>query len=206
MKTKLIVILIAVTFLAGCGKKDEPKNEMNTKTQKEGNVQESKKPDNTTAISNVSKLLSVEKSKGSKTAPVFTWDENGKSVSLKDNQDKIVLINFWATWCKPCVAEMPDLSAISEELSGKDFKMIGVSIDKTADINKVSDFLKARPVSYTIVYGNDDISNAFGEADGKPIEGIPTTYIIDKKGKIVETIVGSRSKEDFMKLIKKHLK
>lgn len=155
--------------------------------------------------SNLFKLDKVEKSAGSKSAPNFFWTEKGSQVSLKDLKGKVILVNLWATWCGPCVREMPDLSKISEELKEKNFRMLGVNVFQQANSKKVEDFLKSNPVSYTIIDGSQEIVDAFSEADGKPIEAVPTTFIIDKSGKIAETIIGGRDKETFLKLINKYL-
>ncbi|MCY7361934.1 MAG: hypothetical protein LH629_07710, partial [Ignavibacteria bacterium] len=69
----------------------------------------------------------------------------------------------------------------------------------------VEDFLKTNPVSYTILDANKEVVDAFSEADGKNIEAVPTTFIVDKNGKIAETIIGGRSKEAFLKIINKYL-
>ncbi len=161
---------------------------------------------NTNSVnSNLFKLDKVEKSAGSKSAPNFFWTEKGSQVSLKDLKGKVILVNLWATWCGPCVREMPDLSKISEELKDKNFRMLGLNVFQQANSKKVEDFLKSNPVSYTIIDGSQEIVDAFSEADGKPIEAVPTTFIIDKSGKIAETIIGGRDKETFLKLINKYL-
>ena len=100
---------------------------------------------------------------------------------------------------------MPDLSSISDEMSDKDFRMIGMNVFQQEKSAKVSDFLKSKPVSYTVLDGNQEVVDAFGEASGNNLEAVPTTFIIDKKGNIAETIVGSRKKEDFVKIINKYL-
>jgi thiol-disulfide isomerase/thioredoxin len=139
-----------------------------------------------------------------KLAPSFELtDVDGKKVAFADYKGKVVLINFWATWCGPCKKEMPDLMAINQELIGKEFIMLGICVSDKEE--NLKNYLKTNPVSYKILFGNPELVTAFENASGQKMEGIPTTFIIDKNLRITETIVGSRSKDEFMSLIKKYL-
>lgn len=151
------------------------------------------------------KVEKVEKASGKKDAPNFSWTERGKQSSLDGLKGNVVLVNLWATWCGPCIKEMPALSQISEELKDKNFKMIGMNVFHQEGTKKVEDFLKTNPVTYIILDGNQEVVDAFGEANGKQIDAVPTTFIIGKDGKIAETIVGGRDKETFLKAINKYL-
>lgn len=99
---------------------------------------------------------------------------------------------------------MPDLSAISTELSDKKFMMIGLNVFHQPGTKDVETFLKELPVSYLVVDGNEEIVQALSKSTGTEIDAVPTSYIV-KDGKIVETIVGSRSKAEFLKMINKYL-
>ncbi|MBS1551852.1 MAG: TlpA family protein disulfide reductase [Bacteroidetes bacterium] len=207
----LLIMISVMSVFSSCNKESVDK-QSSTKTneKKEALNQEKNNSGKDVATtnslnSNLFKLDKVEKSAGSKSAPNFFWTEKGSQVSLKDLKGKVILVNLWATWCGPCVREMPDLSKISEELKEKNFRMLGVNVFQQANSKKVEDFLKSNPVSYTIIDGSQEIVDAFSEADGKPIEAVPTTFIIDKSGKIAETIIGGRDKETFLKLINKYL-
>lgn len=210
--TALSLILAFAVILPSCNKDAIEKQSNEKMNEKKENLSQEK---NTTdnKVSSVKSsgnvklytLESVEKSAGKNTAPDFTWTADGKKVSLKGMKGNVVLVNLWATWCKPCIKEMPDLSLISEELKDKNFQMIGVNIFQQEGSKTVSDFLKTNPVAYTILDGNQQIVDAFGEATGNTIQAVPTTFIIDKNGKIAETIVGGRSKEAFLGIINKYL-
>lgn len=208
----LAFILLSFIILAGCGKdKAEQKDSQKMNEKKEALTEQKTTTDNKSVSNNSSNdvklytVTKVEKSTGKKTAPNFTWMENGKEMSLNSLKGNVVLVNLWATWCGPCIKEMPDLSTISEELKDKKFRMLGMNVFQQERSKKVEDFLKTNPVSYTILDGNQQVVDAFGEANGGNIEAVPTTFIIDKDGKIAETIVGGRDKESFLKLINKYM-
>lgn len=208
---RILFLLIVTIFLVGCNKDkidqtssdkmNEKKEALNDRKTSEGKEVVNKTSDDLKLY----KVESVEKLSGKKVAPNFVWSENGKKMSLKDLKGNVVLVNLWATWCGPCIKEMPDLSKISEELKDKNFKMLGMNVFQQPSSKKVEDFLKTNPVSYTILDGNQELVDAFSEADGSNIEAVPTTFIIDKNGKIAETIVGSRNKEGFLKSINKYM-
>lgn len=204
MKALNLIIVFAVLFLvSSCGKKEEgPKTEQ----KKPETTQQQNTNTQTTSSSNsqVFKISSVEESKGDKVLPNVTWEEGGNKVTLADQKGKVMLINFWATWCAPCKKEMPDLSDINTELKDKNFKMYGVNVffRGTPTIETV---LQQIPVTYPILDGNDQVVAAFEKAMGSKMQGVPTTLIVDKNGKIVETMVGMRDKETFMASIKKYL-
>lgn len=197
-KIQIISFLIVVALLFGCGKKEEKTVKQNEAPKTEN------KTENKTADLKLYKMETVEASKEKNTAPNFTWTENGTKKSLNDLKGKVVLLNFWATWCGPCKKEMPDLSRIAEDLKDKNFEMIGLNVFHQQGTPKVEDYLKSNPVSYTMIDGNEDLVKAFASASGNDLSAVPTTFIL-KDGKFVETIVGGRDKEAFLKLINKHL-
>ncbi|MFZ4589657.1 MAG: TlpA disulfide reductase family protein [Ignavibacteria bacterium] len=200
MKILNLILAVSVLFaLTSCGKKDDvPKVEQKkTETTQQNTT-------TTSSSSQIFKISGVQASSGDKLIPNVTWEEGGKKLSLADFKGKVLLINFWATWCAPCKKEMPDLSLINTELKDKDFKMYGVNVFFKGNPS-IESVLQTIPVTYPILDGNDEVVAAFEKAMGEKMEGVPTTLVVDKTGKIVETMVGMRDKETFLTAIKKYL-
>lgn len=146
------------------------------------------------SVANVSVISSSERS-AEGMAPNFTWtDANGVQQSFAEiSKGKPVLVNFWATWCGPCVKEIPDLIELNEEFTAKGGLIIGISADRDDDaLTLVSDFAKEKKMTYQIVIDNGDLEEAFGG-----LRGYPTTFYVDKNGKIVKKLIGLQSKEKF---------
>jgi thiol-disulfide isomerase/thioredoxin len=135
----------------------------------------------------------------------FTWKEDGNDLSFAElTKGKVVLLNFWGTWCPPCRMEIPDLVKLHNDLADKDFVMIGVALERnpTSALQKVANFAKAQNMSYYLfVDTSNDIVRRYGG-----INAVPTTFIIDKDGKIAETIVGMRDYNTFLAAINRVLK
>jgi thiol-disulfide isomerase/thioredoxin len=187
----LCLFYLSFCLLASCGKDSK---EYTPKTESKSNVTSSSSYSTIkTSGNSVQKNQSVE----------FTWSENGKEVKLSDFKGKVILLNFWATWCGPCKREIPALSQISNELKDKNFKLIGVSIDQNP--LALDSYLKSNSISYTILHEPGDLLGKYMQASGNDQNVIPQSFIIDKNGKIGEILVGSRSKSDFLALINKYL-
>jgi peroxiredoxin len=129
----------------------------------------------------------VEKLSGQK-APDFTLkDINGKSMSLSSFKGKVVLLNFWATWCPPCRAEIPAMNKLNQLLKNKGLVILAVSTDRSVD--DVKDFLSSVPVNFTVV---TDEKLAVTRNLYK-VFMVPTTFLIDKRGIIVKKYFGERN-------------
>ncbi|MBX3044328.1 MAG: TlpA family protein disulfide reductase [Candidatus Kapabacteria bacterium] len=135
----------------------------------------------------------------------FKYKDGSKDRSLAElTKGKVVFLNFWGTWCGPCKKELPDIIEISKDLKNKDFIVIGVALERGTPeqaAKTVTEFGSGRGIDYVNFIGNQDITNAYGK-----IPAVPTTFIIDKNGKIVEKIVGARDKATFMASINRVLK
>src|SRR5256886_14209008 len=114
---------------------------------------------------------------------------DGSALRLKDLRGRVVLLNFWATWCIPCRSEIPSLSAMQKDLDSRGLSVIGVSYDDTADL--IQQFQKDIPQSYQIVLGGRDVGSQL------PASPLPTTYSIDRQGRIREKMIGERTREAF---------
>ncbi len=150
---------------------------------------------------NVSMSAGVKAAEG-KNAANFSWyDAKGKMVSLKSLRGKTVLVNFWATWCGPCKAELPDIEAISKQYAQKGLVVVGVSEDRGPDVLKsVSSFVKEHGLTYQIVIDSSNVADAYGN-----INAIPTSFLVNKQGKIVKKWVGLKGKSFFEATVKSAL-
>ncbi len=119
-------------------------------------------------------------------APDFTLkDLSGRNVSLSDYKGKVVLLEFWATWCPPCRASVPALVALKKKYEQKGFILLGVSIDSDSDASeKVKQFSVAYNINYPVLLANEATPNAYN------VISIPTSFLIGKDGKIVDIYRG----------------
>jgi peroxiredoxin len=135
---------------------------------------------------------SVKPHKDRKAAPDFALkDGNGQTVRLSDYRGKVVLLDFWATWCGPCKIEIPWFKEFERQHKDKGFAVLGVAMDDEGwDV--VKPFSQHMSINYRLVVGDDTIAQLYGG-----IEALPTTFLIDREGKIAATHVGLSSKRDF---------
>ena len=146
------------------------------------------------------KAASVKPDKDRKTAPDFELkDVNGKAVRLSDYKGKVVLVDFWATWCGPCKIEIPWFVEFERKHKDQGFAVIGISMDEDG-WSTVKPFVTQLGVNYRVVIGNDRTADSYGG-----IEGLPTTFLIDRDGKIASVHAGLANKQDFEDAIDKLL-
>lgn len=112
-------------------------------------------------------------------------DLDGKLHKLSDYRDKVVFLNFWATWCPPCRAEMPSMERLNEVLGNKDFVMLAVNTDE--DLKDLEDFSRGNPHKFTVL---SDADGAVQKLYG--VFQFPETFVIDGQGRIVQHFVGAR--------------
>ncbi|HNA29561.1 MAG TPA: TlpA disulfide reductase family protein [Thiobacillaceae bacterium] len=130
-------------------------------------------------------------------AQAFTLvDSKGKTHSLAQYKGKWVLVNFWATWCPPCLEEIPDLVALHENKKNK-LVVLGVAMDYK-DPKQVLQFADQMMVSYPVILGDQKIAAQIGA-----IPGLPTTYLYNPDGKMVAYNVGALTKDAVERYISK---
>jgi peroxiredoxin len=118
-------------------------------------------------------------------APDFTFPGlDGKMVSLSDYKGKVVLVNIWATWCPPCVDEMPSMEKLYQKFKGENFEILAVSIDEPG-LKAVAPFMKKSNLTFPALIDSEGaIKTVYG------ITGIPESFIIDQKGILIKKIIG----------------
>jgi len=128
----------------------------------------------------------------SETAPNFSLPLlDGGTASLSDFRGKVVILDFWASWCPPCKREIPDFIALQRRYQSKGLQIVGVALDETEPVRT---YAAGQGINYPILVGNAAIARVYGG-----ISGIPTTFVIDRNGKIVRRYEGYRPPAVFEK-------
>jgi thiol-disulfide isomerase/thioredoxin len=188
-KSALIVIAILVVIVIGAHYADKA----------------TRLPHTTSSVS----AAKMDAPGGGKPAPDLTLkDLDGKDISLAQYRGKIVLVNFWATWCEPCKVEIPELIELQQKYGAKGFTVLGVAMDDEGR-KVVAPFVgKERfdvkggqsQMNYPIVIGNDAAADKFGG-----LIGYPTSVLISRDGKQIKSITGLISYDDISKTIESQL-
>ncbi len=156
-------LVCAGLLFTGCNKADQPKAQVKVKPDAER-----------------------------KAAPEFSLkDVDGRSVNLAEYKGKVVLLNFWATWCGPCKIEIPWFVDFEQKYKDKGFAVLGVAMDEEG-WEIVKPYLTQSKINYRVILGNDTVAGLYGGVDS-----LPTTFILDKDGKIASTHVGLVSKSEY---------
>ena len=138
------------------------------------------------------KAASLKPDKDRRTAPDFTLkDADGRTVRLSDYRGKVVLLDFWATWCDPCKYEIPWFMEMERKQKDRGFAVLGVSMDDDG-WEVVKPFIAQLGVNYRILVGNDETAQLYGGVDA-----LPTTFLIDREGKIAFVHIGLGNRRDF---------
>ena len=175
---------------------------------------EDKSTDSTAAYSELAQLVRYEHMQVSLDSPQFKaamaklesddaqrqqanftlTDLQGKSWTLKDLKGKVVLVNFWATWCPPCRKEMPDLEALYNRYKDQGFVILALSEDE--ETNKVAPFIAEHKISYPILLDpGQKVNNLF------QVEGIPKSFVYDREGKLVAQSIDMRTQRQFLEML-----
>jgi cytochrome c biogenesis protein CcmG/thiol:disulfide interchange protein DsbE len=142
----------------------------------------------------------VKDSSGRKAAPEFTLkDSTGKVVHLADYKGKVVLLDFWATWCGPCNIEIPWFTEFERKYKNRGFEVLGVSMDDDG-WKAINPFATQKAINYRIVLGDDKTGDLYGG-----IEALPTAFVIDRQGRIASVHVGLAARKEFQDAIEQLL-
>ncbi|MBC8491777.1 MAG: TlpA family protein disulfide reductase [Candidatus Marinimicrobia bacterium] len=140
---------------------------------------------------------------GTKAADFSLINLIGEEVTLNQFKDKVIMLNFWATWCGPCKAEIPDFIKMYDKHQKDGLEIVGITLS-SGNVAKIRSFVKNNSINYTILTGDEkylkDLTVKYGG-----IRGIPTTFLIDKKGVIRQKWVGARTEKVFMAEVEKLL-
>jgi thiol-disulfide isomerase/thioredoxin len=126
-----------------------------------------------------------------KAAPelVLSKVDGSGTLALADQKGKVVLVDLWATWCGPCIKELPHLQALSEKYPSEDFLMLGVVLE-SGDPEEIQAFIAEKNIRYPQVLGEEGTKESFG-----PFLGYPTKYLVDREGRVVKRYFGMVGEE-----------
>ncbi|HKB65004.1 MAG TPA: cytochrome c biogenesis protein/redoxin [Pyrinomonadaceae bacterium] len=122
---------------------------------------------------------------------------DGKPIRLSSLHGRVVLLNFWATWCLPCRAEIPEFNALQRDLESKGLSVVGVSVSPVDTSDSIRSFQKDIKQDYTVLRGPETIGSQFGNGPG-----LPVTYLLDREGRIRQKFNGPQTRESFEAAIK----
>ena len=168
---RLLLVAMLAAALASCGKPSGQTGDTGTRTARSGEV--------------------------GTPAPEFTLpDIAGNQVASSSLKGKVVILDFWATWCPPCREEIPHFVNLQSKDRDQGLAIVGLSLD-AGGAKDVKPFAEEHDVNYTMLIANEEIARAYGN-----ITAIPTTFVIDREGKIVQRFIGYTAPEVFERTIK----
>jgi len=190
-------VIFSLFISAGWGEGKIPKNQTAkpataAATKKETKNPKKKKP-----------AKPAKSTKPTKTADIIWGDSPDFSSKTLDDADftlsslkgKVILLNFWATWCPYCKREIPDFIQMTKDFKENGLEIVGIAFER--DSTGIKEFVKERGINYEIVMGDNQIAQQYG------ISGIPATFIIDKNGNLVKKYIGTVRKEILEDEVKK---
>jgi len=216
-KPLLILLLVGLLVVSGCNAKNEVDTSTETAKENTEMVQSDIEEVSAKVEAKVEPAVEEEVAPSSNSdhrdeirAPNFKLATlEGKEFYLSDFNGKVVMLNFWGTWCPPCRKEIPDLINLQEKYSKDGLEIVGITLSSgsASDIKK---FVDDKDINYTILtdMGNSEtqqVTMEYSQAIGQQISSIPTTLVIDRDGYIVKGYLGPRSEEIFYNDLKEYL-
>ncbi len=203
MITLMTVILFLITTISTAETAGTPSAEASkVKPEVNKNTKEEIAPPQKVSAKTASKLVSsrmLTAIPSRPLAPSFNLpDDEGEMHALSDYKGKVVIINFWATWCPPCRAELPSMNKAWEKLKDHDVQMLAVNVGEDEDT--VFAFTGEQEINFQILLDESgEIINLW------PVRGLPTTFVLDKEGRVVYRAVGGRdwNSDEIINIIKK---
>lgn len=175
MRVLAFGLVVALVALAGCGGREE-----STTTTEEGAVAVE---EDTTVVEQVADDVGTTEGK---VPPSFSLlDLSGNQISLAGYQDKVIVLDLWATWCPPCRVEIPFLVELYEEHKDAGLVVIGIGLDD-GGAKVLKPFVEQYGITYPILVGNREVGQRYR------VQGIPTTFVIDRNGRIAAKHLGFR--------------
>jgi thiol-disulfide isomerase/thioredoxin len=135
--------------------------------------------------------------------PAPAWklqDLDGHEVSSDQFKGKVVIVDFWATWCGPCISEIPGYIALQKKYGADGLVIVGIAYRDFKGPANVKKFAQEKGMNYTIVIGDETVADAFGG-----IDGIPSTFLINRDGRIIHHKLGAMPHEEYEKIVKQAL-
>jgi peroxiredoxin len=178
---KLSIFLLFVAVFAACQKREQPAAPQAATTT-------TQQATTTTVATQSQPAATTDEATadiGQQMPPYSTPLLDGKTFDLASRKDKVVLLNLWATWCGPCVYEIPELQQIHNKYAPRGFEVVGVSVDE-GPVEQVREFAKEKKMTYTLAIDPEGkLANVFQTSV------LPTTVLVDRTGKVVWKKVGA---------------